>query len=142
MAPGPRQPTPATAGYSGTPLPAKLGVKEGSIVALIDAPAGFESLLEPLPAGARARRSGRGASEVMVVFVRTFDQLASAVARFTPRTDIHYLWLAWPKKTSRLAGPLGENDLRDAGLAAGWVDTKVCAIDADWSGLRFTRRKS
>lgn len=142
MAPGPRYTTPATAGYSGTPLPAKLGVKEESIVALIDAPTGFESLLHPLPAGARVRRSGRGTSEVMVVFVRTFDQLARAVARFTPRIDIHYLWLAWPKKTSRLAGPLGENDLRDAGLAAGWVDTKVCAIDADWSGLRFTRRKS
>ena len=134
--------TPATAGYSGTPLPSKLGVKEESVVALIDAPAGFESLLRPLPAGARLRRSARGACEVMVPFLKGFADLERAIARFTPRTDIHYLWLAWPKKTGRLAGPLGENDLRDAGLAVGWVDTKVCAIDADWSGLRFNRRRT
>jgi hypothetical protein len=129
------------AGYSGTPLPAKLGFKQGTILALVGAPRGFEALLEPLPAAARIRRSAGGACEVLLVFVRNVEELTAAVAGHTPRRDIHYLWLAWPKKTSPLAGPLGENDIRAAGLAAGWVDSKVCAIDADWSGLRFTRRK-
>ncbi len=134
---------PANAGYSGTPLPRKLGVGEGTVIALVDAPAGFERQLEPLPAGARTCRTARGgACEVMLVFLRSFEELGRAIARFTPRHDIHYLWLAWQKQTARSAGPLSENDLRDAGLAAGWVDTKVCAVDAEWSGLRFTRRKS
>ena len=130
------------AGYSRTPLPAKLGFKDGTTLSLVGAPRGFERLLEPLPAGARILRSAAVACEVMLVFVRTVDELAGAVARFTPRDDIHYLWLAWPKRTSPLAGPLGENDVRDAGLDAGWVDSKVCAVDDDWSGLRFTRRKA
>jgi hypothetical protein len=130
------------AGYSGTPLPAKLGFKAGTILALVGAPRGFEALLEPLPPGARIRRKASGACEVMLVFVRTVEDLAAAMARHTPRRDIRYLWLAWPKKTSPLAGPLGENDIRDAGLACGWVDSKVCAVDADWSGLRFTPRQA
>jgi len=123
-------------------LPRKLGVAEGTVIALVDAPAGFERQLEPLPPGARTRRTARGACEVMLVFVRSFADLGAAIARFTPRNDIRYLWLAWQKQTARSAGPLSENDLRDAGLAAGWVDTKVCAVDAEWSGLRFTRRQS
>ena len=130
------------AGYSGTPLPAKLGFKDGTTLALVGAPRGFEALLEPRPRLGKIRRSAAGVCEVMLVFVRTVDELAGAMARFTPRDDIHYLWLAWPKKTSALAGRLGENDVREAGLERGWVDSKVCAIDADWSGLRFTRRRS
>jgi hypothetical protein len=130
------------AGYSGTPLPAKLGFKAGTILALDGAPRGFEALLEPLPPGARIRRKTTGPCEVLLVFVRTLEDLAAAMVRYTPRRDLHYLWVAWPKKTSPLAGPLGENDVRDAGLACAWVDSKVCAIDADWSGLRFTPRRA
>jgi hypothetical protein len=133
---------PAPAGYSGTPLPAKLGVKAGSTVALIDAPAGFEARLAPLPPAAKIRRSSRGACEVMVVCVRTAGELAAALGRLALRDDIRFLWLAWPKKSSPLSRGLGENDVRDAGLAAGLVDSKVCAVDADWSGLRFTRRRA
>lgn len=129
------------AGYSGTPLPAKLGFKAGTTLALDGAPRGFEALLEPLPPGARVRRKATGPCEVLLVFVRSLEDLAAALARHTPRRDIHYLWIAWPKKTSPLAGRVGESDVRDAGLACGWVDSKVCAVDADWSGLRFTPRK-
>lgn len=132
---------PATTGYSGTPLAKKLGLAEGQVMALVDAPAGFERLLDPLPAGARTRRGARGDCDLLIAFLRSFEDLGAAIARFTPRSDLRHLWLAWPKRTSRLAGPLSENDLRDAGLAAGWVDTKVCALDADWSGLRFNRRR-
>ena len=133
--------TPQPAGYSGTPLVRKLGVKEGEIVALADAPRGFESLLEPLPSGARTRRTATGACGVLLVFLHSFADLERALAAHAKRSDVRLLWLAWPKQTSKLAGPLNETHVREAALAAGLVDSKVCAIDDDWSALRFTRRR-
>lgn len=95
---------PASAGYSGTPLPKKLGIAPGKRVGLDGAPRGFERTLGSLPEGAR-------------------------------------LWVAWPKRTSKLAGEVSEDTVRACGLAQGWVDYKVCAVDADWSGLCFAKRR-
>lgn len=131
------------AGYSGTPLAKKLGIKVEERVLLIDAPDGFEEALGPLPEGAVLTRTTRGTySRVMLFsftredFVRGFD---SAAARVQPKG---HLWIAWPKKTSRLASDLTQNFVRAYGLERLWVDFKICAIDADWSGLCFARRAS
>jgi hypothetical protein len=130
----------AMAGYSGTPLPKKLGIKANTTVALIGAPTGFESKLDPLPEGVRVRRRP-GPADRVLLFVDTeaglaewFDVAAGSVE------DGGALWLIWPKKTSGIARDLGEAQVRKFGLAAGWVDYKICAVDETWSGLQFARR--
>jgi hypothetical protein len=133
---------PTTAGYSGTPLRRKLGIKEGATVVLVSAPDGFEKTLGALPDDVTLRRGNRGAREITIFFTtsradleRRFLQLARAVGEGT-------LWVAWPKQSSPIAADLNEDGIRDVALPRGLVDTKVCAIDADWSGLRLTRRRS
>jgi len=126
------------AGYSGTPLPRKLGIKEGSVVALLGAPDGFA--LGELPAGVRVRTRAGGGCDLAVAFARTRAELArrwDAAMRSS-----HSVWIAWPKQSSALAGELNENVVRDHGLARGWVDFKVAALDDTWSGLRFAKRRS
>jgi hypothetical protein len=131
----------ATAGYSGTPLPKKLGIRENYSVALINPPNRFERKMEPLPAGAEIVADAKGAN-VAVLFassqaelIRDFRPLAKALPEKTA------LWIAWPKQASGIATDLKENVAREFGLDAGWVDYKVCAIDETWSGLCFARRK-
>jgi DUF3052 family protein len=142
MAPSKRKKVPAGAGYSGTPLPQKLGIKPGGKVTLLDAPDDIEALLEPLPEGALLRRQGRAAADVILLFVKARADLSK---RFAPaeRTlaEGGRLWVAWPKKTSGVATDLTEDRVREVGLAEGLVDNKVCAIDAVWSGLQFQRRR-
>ena len=129
-------------GYSGTPLPTKLGIKPGSRVLLTGAPERFaEDTLGPLPGVELHRRAGRSPYDVVLAFapdLRTLQQ------RFGPArerlTTAGGLWVAWPKRSSGLATDLDENVVRDFGLATGLVDNKVCAIDAIWSGLRFVVR--
>lgn len=127
------------AGYSGTPLPRKLGIKDDARVALIGAPAEFS--LGALPPGALARRGARGRADLTLWFVRSLAELAAGITAMVPRSEASGLWIVWAKKTSPLASGVTENDVRDAALAAGMVDFKVCAVDQDWSGLRFNRRK-
>jgi hypothetical protein len=132
----------ATAGYSGTPLPKKLGIAAGARVGLDGAPDGFEKTLGPLPDGVRLAGNLKNAPGVALVFVRSNAQLAK---RFGPAAravaEGARLWLVWPKKASKLAGDVTEDTIRACGLANGWVDYKVCAVDADWSGLCFAKRK-
>jgi hypothetical protein len=133
-----------TAGYSGTPLPKKLGIKEGSRVALIGAPDGFDAVLGELPNDVRVSRRSTGDADVIVLFSTAFDRLQKDFVKamtMMPSTG-GMLWIAWPKKASKMPTDLDENLIRDFGLAQGVVDTKVCAIDATWSGLRFSRRRS
>jgi hypothetical protein len=132
----------ATAGYSGTPLPKKLGIKPGHRVLLVGAPVGFG--LDPLPEGASVhRRAGSPPYDGGLVFCR---DLASLVKRWEPAhrdvTPEGRLWVAWPKKASGVATDLDENVVREHGLAHGRVDVKVCAIDETWSGLGFVVRLS
>lgn len=132
-----------TTGYSGTPLARKLGIKEDHRVAAVGAPAHFASLLAPLPAGVRLQSElrARGLLDVIVVFARTRVELRDGFRRARARLQPSGgLWVAWPKRTSPLAGELKEVDVRDHGLVTGMVDNKICAIDDDWSGLRFVIR--
>jgi hypothetical protein len=131
------------AGYSGTPLPQKLGIKPGARLALVRAPEGFERALGPLPDGVRVRTQARGVQDVVLFFAtrraeldRRFDGLASCIA------PAGALWIAWPKQTACVATDLREGIVRELGLAHGVVDNKVCAVDDTWSGLRFVYRLS
>ena len=131
------------AGYSGTPLARKLGLKPDTVVALLGAPKGFERALAPVPAGVRFTTRAAGAPALIVWFATSraqVDRRLSDVARLV--TEGVGLWMAWPKQSSGVATDLREDTIRNAGLAHGLVDYKVCAIDETWSGLKFARRKS
>lgn len=140
-----RPPTkaPAPAGYSGTPLPKKLGIKPGAVVALLGAPPGFaKATLGSLPEGVTLRADARARFDVGVVFARSEAELARRFASAQKAMgDPCALWLAWPKQASGVATDLDGNRVRELGLMAGLVDYKVAAIDATWSGLCFARRR-
>jgi hypothetical protein len=131
------------AGYSGTPLPKKLGIKEGHRVAVIHGPTGFEKTLGDLPSGValQAGLAGTTPFDVILVFVtrraELERQLASIRRRMAPAAG---LWVAWPKKASRVPADMTEDVIRDIALPTGLVDNKVCAIDETWSGLRLVIR--
>jgi len=132
-----------SAGYSGTPLARKLGIKEDQTVATVGAPAHFPSLLRPLPARVRleAEPDGGGPYPVVVAFIPEASVLEDRFRRGQELMDPYGgLWLAWPKQSSALATELRESHIREHGLATGLVDNKICAVDADWSGLRFVVR--
>jgi len=128
----------STAGYSGTPLPRKLGIRDGSRVVLVGAPADFAVTLGDLPPGVELLRPGVGDVDVALLFAL---DLATLRSRFAPLAAALQpaggLWVAWPKRSSGIATELSDSAVRELGLAAGLVDNKVCAIDATWSGLRF-----
>jgi hypothetical protein len=130
----------STAGYSGTPLAAKLGVRAGSRVLLDAAPAGFD--LGPLPADVTTHaRAGSSPYDVVLLFAPDRARLTRRWPVLHPRTTTAgRLWVAWPKRSSGVPTDLDENAVRELGLAAGRVDVKVCAIDATWSGLCFVTR--
>jgi hypothetical protein len=126
------------AGYSGTPLPQKLGVKAGAKVALVDAPAAFAL---DLPEGARVVDAKARDVDVIVWFVTARATLAKKLAAVARRMQpAGGLWVAWPKKASGVATDMTENVVRDVALPTGLVDNKVCAIDDTWSGLRLVVR--
>lgn len=131
-----------SAGYSGTPLPRKLGIKPGQRIAFLDAPPEFAAALGELPEGtARPRSTARGPLDLAVAFVRDRARLATRLPRLIDALEpAGALWIAWPKKASRVPTDLTEDVVRELALAAGVVDVKVCAIDATWSGLKLVRR--
>jgi hypothetical protein len=128
------------AGYSGTPLVRKLGIKAGCRVLLVGAPPGFG--LDGLPDGVTVhRRPGSGAYDVVVAFC---PDRAALVARFAPLsarlTTAGALWIGWPKRSGGVPTDLTENAVREHGLDVGLVDVKVAAIDPVWAGLKFVVR--
>jgi|SRR4051794_11532167 hypothetical protein len=130
-----------SSGYSGTPLPKKLGIREGSRVAVVSPPDGFPAVLGALPTGAELRTNARGRLDVVVFFVTRRAELARRFPTFVRALEVDGgLWVAWPKRTSGVATDLGFDAVQAVGLDAGLVDNKVCAIDRTWSGLRFVRR--
>ena len=132
----------STAGYSGTPLPKKLGIKPASTVAVLDAPDGFFRLLDPLPTDVEIAEAAGHRADVTVVFVERAATLVHHLERLEPLlAQGQRLWIAWPKRASGRPTDLTENVVREAGLDVGLVDTKVCAIDETWSGLCFMRRR-
>ncbi len=129
------------AGYSGTPLPRKLGIKPGARLALVRAPERFGDTLGELAPGVEVRTRLRGTFDVIVAFFVAQVELDRRLPALGAALDQSGgLWLAWPKRTSGVTTDLGEGIVRELGLAAGLVDNKVCAIDATWSGLRFVYR--
>ncbi len=136
----PRVPTSVFEGYSGTPLPKKLGIKPNSLVALIGAPPDFADTLGELPADAKLVMSRNGKADLTLWFIRSRRELEKKIDTMAAKISPGGLWIIWPKKASALAADVGEADVRKMGLAAGLVDYKVCAVDATWSGLKFARR--
>ena len=133
-----------SAGYSGTPLPRKLGVRPGHRVALIDAPAGFDATLGALPDAVTVRRDLAGADpvDVTVLFVTERHELAARLDRVRRRmAQDGGFWVAWPKKSSKVPTDITEDVIREVALPTGLVDNKVCAIDDVWSGLRLVIRR-
>jgi hypothetical protein len=129
------------AGYSGTPLVSKLGIKGGSRVAFRAAPEDFENTLGELPPGVDIKARATAPLDVAVAFFtrrseleRRFDRLADAIR------PAGALWIAWPKRSSGVETDLTEDSLREIALPKGLVDNKVCAIDDTWSGLRLVHR--
>jgi hypothetical protein len=130
-----------SAGYSGTPLPRKLGIKPQARLGLIGAPPGFDEVLGDLPPGVSVHRRLRGTFDVLVAFVRTRSELERRLPALKQALDqAGGLWVAWPKRSSGVATDLSDGTVRDVGLGIGLVDNKVCAIDTTWSGLRFVYR--
>jgi len=127
------------AGYSGTPLPKKLGITEGSTLALVAAPPG---VIDGLPPGVTVKRQARGSADVVVAF---FTQRAAFERRIDALAKMIFpsggLWVAWPKRSSGVATTMDEGAVRAVALPLGLVDNKVCAMDETWSGLRVVWRR-
>ena len=129
------------AGYTGTPLQKKLGIKDGMKVALVAAPGEVLDLLGLLPDGVRVSHAARGSQDLIVFFATRRNELSRRFAKLAGALDADGgLWIAWPKRTARVATDLTEPVVRDIGVACGLVDNKVCAVDDRWSGLRFVYR--
>ena len=131
-----------TAGYSGTPLPKKLGWLDGARLVLVNVPKGIETEIVPLPEGATLA-SKMGTQEALVVlFCKDVATLKKALPGISAKLAADgALWISWPKKASKLFVDLTEDMIRTIVLPTGLVDVKVCAIDADWSGLKLMVRK-
>jgi len=130
-----------TAGYSGTPLNKKLGLKEGYRFALLNAPDDFINDLEPLPANIRQMKLGATELDLLLLFCKTEKslrlQLPKAAKSIRPNGMV---WVAWPKKSSGVSSDLSFNVVQDIGLKLGLVDVKICAVNEVWSGLKFVYR--
>ena len=124
-----------------TPLPKKLGIKPGFVVALLKSPKGFATAtLKPLPAKVSFTARPEADADLFICFARTAAELHAHILSI-PTSTMQTMWLAWPKKASGVASDLDGNIVRTTGLAAGWVDFKVCSVDDTWSALAFKRRK-
>jgi hypothetical protein len=128
-------------GYSGTPLPRKLGIKDRARVALIDAPDGFDATLGELPAGVALRPRLRGPLDVIVFFTTSRSELERRIEKLRAALDpAGRLWVAWPKRASKVPTDVTEDVVREIALAHRLVDNKVAALDATWSGLQLVIR--
>jgi hypothetical protein len=128
------------AGYSGTPLVQKLGIKPGAKVVLLGAPPGFSL---DLPDGATSQASLGAHADVVMFFTTQRAKLESRIdAMGHAVAPSGAVWVAWPKRTARVATDMNENVVREVALPLGMVDTKVCAVDEIWSGLRLVWRLS
>ena len=128
-------------GYSGTPLPKKLGIKEGFRISLTNAPDDVTAELKIALSSCESSRDGRQPIDFAMLFTKSESELAKEFKRIGNRlAPAGMLWISWPKKSSGVATDVDENVVREIGLAAGLVDVKVCAVTEIWSGLKFVRR--
>ena len=130
------------AGYSGTPLAKKLGIKEQSKVLVVGAPEDYRTLLEPLPASVQFVSKPDASIEIAHLFTSKRADLSAALANYRKKLSSEAaVWVSWPKKSSRLASEITEDTVREVALPLGFVDIKVCAVNEIWSGLKLVVRK-
>jgi hypothetical protein len=135
--------SPSPAGYSGTPLWKKLGLREGLTVVIINAPRGYRKLLSGLPKGVAFVADGEPPISFVHLFTSSASELAARLSSL--KRDLApdgVIWVSWPKKASGVATDITEDAIREVALPMGLVDIKVCAVDATWSGLKLVIRKS
>jgi hypothetical protein len=131
-----------TAGYSGTPLAKKLGIKESFSVAVVNAPANFEELLQPLPENVTLSYSTKPETDIIHFFTNSRDELFRGLAEYKHLIKQDgIIWVSWYKKAAKLPTEITEDTVREAALPIGLVDVKVCAIDEKWSGLKLVIRR-
>jgi CheY-like chemotaxis protein len=129
--------------YAGRPLAAKLGIRAGSRVALLEAPPRFSRTIGTLPQGAMMTSVAASSDDLRMLFARTRFELARGFAAATRGLrDGAAVWIAWPKRTSSATSDLSQQAVREFGLGRGWVDYKICAVDDTWSALCFRKRRA
>lgn len=131
------------AGYSGTPLAKKLGIKEQTKVVAVGAPKQYRTLLEPLPAAVQFSSKVDKTTDIVHVFSTEKAELASALVSYRKKLDPSAaVWVSWPKKSAKVPTDITEDVVREVALPLGFVDIKVCAVDDVWSGLKLVVRKA
>jgi hypothetical protein len=130
------------AGYSGTPLAKKLGIKSGAIVHAENAPANYAALLDPLPENVTISAAANKEVDLVHVFTTTRSELGRLLAKSLGKIKQNgVIWVSWPKKSSGIPSEITEDTVRELALPLGLVDIKVCAVDDVWSGLKLVIRK-
>jgi len=130
------------AGYSGTPLAKKLGMKSGVEVLVVNEPGGYRKLVEPLPEGVTFVARLSASTGLVHVFVMSRTELAKALKEYRARLKADaVVWVSWPKKAAKVQTDVTEHTVREVALPLGFVDIKVCAVDETWSGLKLVVRK-
>ncbi len=134
--------SPTTAGYSGTPLSKKLGIKAGSSLLLLNAPKDYAQLLEPLPDGVTFQSRPSRGIDIAQIFVTRREDLSGHLAKLRKALNVEAaVWVSWPKKAAKVATDVTEDTIREVALPLGFVDIKVCAVSEIWSGLKLVVRK-
>ena len=130
------------AGYSGTPLAKKLGIKEQTSLVAVNAPKSYRKLLEPLPAAVQFSSKIDKTTDIVHVFSADKSELARELVSYRKKLRANAaVWVSWPKKTAKVPTDITEDVVRDLALPLGFVDIKVCAVDEVWSGLKLVVRK-
>ena len=130
------------AGYSGTPLPKKLGIRAGVRVVALNAPGDYREIVSPWPDGATLAARADAKTDLVHLFVVKRAILASETKRLRALLNADaVLWVSWPKKAAKVPTDITEDVIRTVALPMGWVDVKVCAVDAVWSALKLVVRK-
>lgn len=131
-----------TAGYSGTPLAKKLGIKAGSRVVIINGPANYRSLIDPAPDGVNISEEPLKDVDLIHLFTNGRDELFGKLAECVRLIKQDgSIWVSWYKKAAKLPTEITEDTVREAAFPLGLVDIKVCAVDEKWSGLKLVIRK-
>ncbi len=130
------------AGYSGTPLAKKLGIKSGVVLHIVNAPANYAALLDPLPANVTIAAGQARELDLVHIFAATRSELSRSLGVFLTKIKQNgAIWVSWPKKASGIPSEITEDTVREVALPLGLVDIKVCAVDEVWSGLKLVIRK-
>ena len=131
-----------TTGYSGTPLAKKLGIKAGFVVAVVNGPANYRELIDPVPDDVRIVEQAESATDLVHLFTNSRDELFGKLAELVRQIKQDgSIWVSWYKKAARLPTEITEDTIREAAFPLGLVDVKVCAVDDRWSGLKLVIRK-